>query len=46
MEVKIPESEIKAKFGELNKENVDLRTVDSKYIIKALEAKLKEIKTR
>ena len=38
--------ELKAKFGELNNKKVDLGTIDSKYIIKALEAKLREIKTK
>lgn len=45
MEVKIPKREIKAKFGEIRDEKiVDLRTIDSKYIIKAVEAKLRRIK--
>ena len=44
MEVKRLKPEVKARFGELNNKRDDLRTIDSKYIIKALEAKLKEIK--
>jgi hypothetical protein len=46
MEVKLPENEVKAKFSQLKefKKMADLRTIDSTYIIKAVEAKLKEIK--
>ena len=48
MEIKRQESEIKVRFGELrkNKKVVDLRTIDSKYIITALDEKIREFKTK
>ncbi len=48
MNVEIKETEVRAHFGELNKDSkkiIDLRTIDSKYIIKALENKIVELKT-
>ena len=45
MEVKRLKPEIKVRFRELENIKIpDLRTIDSKYIIKALEAKLEKIK--
>jgi len=47
MEVKRLKPEIKARFGELRNIKIpDLRTIDSKYIIKALEAKLEKIRRK
>ena len=47
MEIKIQKPEVKARFGELreNEKVVDLRTIDSKFIITALDEKIKEIRT-
>jgi len=44
MNLKTSKTEVKAKFGELDKSKTDIRTIDSQYIIKTVESKIKQMK--